>query len=156
MFLDDTCVFYQKWLSEFSYIYPLRSKIHNFTNMYLEISHRDDEYALTPHINYWHDKEMFVDISGLKKTEEDSTWNKTLAVLGELIGTAILIFLGCMACLGSMKPHIIGPSMIHIAFAFGLAVMIAIQVQIIFESEKRSSSRIVNIVLHVNILVIFR
>jgi len=92
--------------------------------------------------------EMFVDISGLKKTEEDSTWNKTLAVLGELIGTAILIFLGCMACLGSMKPHIIGPSMIHIAFAFGLAVMIAIQVQITFESDLRISVlRIVDIIL---------
>ncbi|KYN17063.1 PREDICTED: aquaporin AQPAe.a-like [Trachymyrmex cornetzi] len=67
----------------------------------------------------------------LKKTEEeeDSTWDKSMAVLGELIGTTILIFLGCMACMGSMKPYIsgTGPSMIQISFAFGLAVMIAIQ-----------------------------
>ncbi|XP_011633988.1 aquaporin AQPAe.a-like isoform X1 [Pogonomyrmex barbatus] len=66
----------------------------------------------------------------LKKTEEDGTcWDKFLTILGELIGTAILIFLGCMACLGSMKPYTlgIGPSTIQISFAFGLAVMVAIQ-----------------------------
>lgn len=65
----------------------------------------------------------------LKKTEEDSTWDKSLAVLGELIGTAILVFLGCVACLGSMKPYTSGdgPSVIHISFAFGLAVMVAVQ-----------------------------
>ncbi|XP_011063930.1 PREDICTED: aquaporin-4-like isoform X2 [Acromyrmex echinatior] len=75
--------------------------------------------------------ELSVDISGLKKTEEeeDSTWDKSMTVLGELIGTSILVFLGCMACMGSMKPYIpgIGPSMIQVSFAFGLAVMIAIQ-----------------------------
>ncbi|KAG5312608.1 PREDICTED: aquaporin AQPAe.a-like isoform X1 [Acromyrmex echinatior] len=69
--------------------------------------------------------------SWLKKTEEeeDSTWDKSMTVLGELIGTSILVFLGCMACMGSMKPYIpgIGPSMIQVSFAFGLAVMIAIQ-----------------------------
>ncbi|KYN37568.1 Aquaporin AQPAe.a [Trachymyrmex septentrionalis] len=67
----------------------------------------------------------------LKKTEEekDSTWDKSMAILGESIGTSILIFLGCMACMGSMKPYIpgIGPSVIQVSFAFGLAVMIAIQ-----------------------------
>ncbi|XP_011696205.1 PREDICTED: aquaporin AQPAe.a-like [Wasmannia auropunctata] len=65
----------------------------------------------------------------IKKKEEDSTWDKSMAVLAELIGTAILVFLGCMACLGGMKPYKAGdgPSLIHIAFAFGLAVMIAVQ-----------------------------
>lgn len=73
---------------------------------------------------------LSVDISGLKKTEESSTLDKFLAVLGELIGTTILIFLGCMACLGSMTSYSPGngPSVLQIGFAFGLAVMIAIQV----------------------------
>lgn len=78
--------------------------------------------------------EISVDISGLKKTEEGSTWDKFLTLLGESIGTAILVFLGCMACLGSMKPYPSGIGavipVLQIAFAFGLAVMIAIQVQI--------------------------
>ncbi|XP_018058448.1 PREDICTED: aquaporin AQPAe.a-like [Atta colombica] len=78
----------------------------------------------------WSAKEK-LKTSWLKKTEEeeDSTWDKFMAVLGELIGTSILVFLGCIACMGSMKPYIpgIGPSMIQVSFAFGLAVMIAIQ-----------------------------
>lgn len=72
---------------------------------------------------------MSIDASGLKKTEEDSMWDKSLTVLGEIIGTAILIFLGCMGCLGSMKPYEgTGPSTMQISFAFGLAVMVAVQV----------------------------
>ncbi|XP_077276169.1 aquaporin AQPAe.a-like isoform X2 [Temnothorax americanus] len=64
----------------------------------------------------------------LKKTEEDNMCDKSLAILGEIIGTAILVFLGCTAGLGSMKPYDgTGPSVIQISFAFGLAVMIAIQ-----------------------------
>ncbi|XP_012543720.1 aquaporin [Monomorium pharaonis] len=67
----------------------------------------------------------------LKKTEDGSTWDKFLTLLGELIGTAILVFLGCMACLGSMKPYPSGIGsvipVIQISVAFGLAIMIAIQ-----------------------------
>ena len=91
--------------------------------------------------------EVSIDISGLKKTEEekDSTWDKSMAILGESIGTSILIFLGCMACMGSMKPYIpgIGPSVIQVSFAFGLAVMIAIQVHI-------TLNLIINIILDKN------
>lgn len=67
----------------------------------------------------------------LKKMEEGSTWDKFLTLLGELIGTAILIFLGCLAGVGSMKPYPAGMgsviSVLQTSFAFGLAVMIAIQ-----------------------------
>ncbi|XP_011864689.1 PREDICTED: aquaporin AQPcic-like isoform X2 [Vollenhovia emeryi] len=68
-------------------------------------------------------------LPGLKKTEEGSTWDNFLAVLGEVIGTAILIFLGCTIGLGSMKPYneIGPPSVLQVSLAFGLAVMIAIQ-----------------------------
>ncbi|KMQ96817.1 aquaporin -like protein [Lasius niger] len=55
--------------------------------------------------------------------EEDSTWDKMLAVLGELIGTAILVLLGCTACvddLGELQN-------IKVPLAFGIAVMIAVQ-----------------------------
>lgn len=60
----------------------------------------------------------------LKKMEEDSMWDKLLAALGELIGTAILIFLGCASCVGSLGTPI---QAIQIPLAFGIAVMIAIQ-----------------------------
>lgn len=64
-------------------------------------------------------------ISGLKKMEEDSTWDKLVAALGELIGTAILVFLGCASCVGSLGSPI---QAIQIPLAFGIAVMIAVQV----------------------------
>lgn len=70
--------------------------------------------------------EMSIYNSGLKKMEEDSTlWDKLLTVLGELIGTAFLVFLGCTACVGAIK---MPPPSIQIALAFGFAVMIAVQV----------------------------
>lgn len=48
-----------------------------------------------------------------------------LCGLAELIGTAILVFLGCMGCvasLGVVPPHL------QITLTFGLAVMVVIQV----------------------------
>lgn len=48
-----------------------------------------------------------------------------IAGLAELIGTGILVFLGCMGCiagLGVTPPHL------QITLTFGLAVMIVIQV----------------------------
>ncbi|XP_029179062.1 aquaporin AQPcic-like [Nylanderia fulva] len=59
-----------------------------------------------------------------KKMEEDSTWDKLVAVLGEVIGTAMLVFLGCAICVGSLGHPL---HAIQIPLAFGLAVMIAIQ-----------------------------
>lgn len=63
----------------------------------------------------------------LKKVEEDSTWwSKLLTVLGELIGTALLVFLACTACVGSLAKS--GPPPpIQIGLASGIAVMIAVQ-----------------------------
>lgn len=74
---------------------------------------------------------LSVDVSGLKKTDEGSTWDKFLILLAEMIGTAIFIFVGCMGALGNMKPYNeIGhtTSVIELGLAFGLAVMVAIQV----------------------------
>jgi len=74
--------------------------------------------------------EMSIHISGSKKLMlEDSTlYDKLLAALAELIGTAILVFLGCMACIGSMEES---PKQLQIAFAFGMTIMICIQVRFI-------------------------
>ncbi|XP_066602369.1 aquaporin-like isoform X2 [Prorops nasuta] len=47
-----------------------------------------------------------------------------LTGLAELLGTGILVFVGCMGCVGSLG---ITPSIMQICFAFGFAVMIAIQ-----------------------------
>ncbi|XP_043463460.1 aquaporin-like [Leptopilina heterotoma] len=44
--------------------------------------------------------------------------------LAELIGTGILVFLGCMGCVGSLGHR---PSPLQISFTFGLAVMVIIQ-----------------------------
>ncbi|EZA50261.1 Aquaporin-4 [Ooceraea biroi] len=57
--------------------------------------------------------------------EVDTTvMDMLLMILAEVFGTAILIFVGCMACVGSMG---MAPTLMHISLAFGIAVMIAIQ-----------------------------
>lgn len=48
-----------------------------------------------------------------------------MVLLGEIIGTAILIFIGCLSCVGSMG---IVPPLYQISMSFGIAVTIAIQV----------------------------
>lgn len=66
-------------------------------------------------------------LSGLKKlVKVDITlWDAFLAALAEVIGTAMLVFMGCMGCIGTMGPV---PTPIQIALTFGLAVMTAIEV----------------------------
>ncbi|RLU15543.1 hypothetical protein DMN91_012537 [Ooceraea biroi] len=60
-----------------------------------------------------------------KLMEVDTTvMDMLLMILAEVFGTAILIFVGCMACVGSMG---MAPTLMHISLAFGIAVMIAIQ-----------------------------
>ncbi|XP_014474304.1 PREDICTED: aquaporin AQPAe.a-like [Dinoponera quadriceps] len=60
-----------------------------------------------------------------KLMKVDTTlWDTFLAALGEVIGTGILLFLGCMGCVGTMG---IEPTPIQIALTFGLAIMAAIQ-----------------------------
>lgn len=78
--------------------------------------------------------EMFIRISGLQKLMKMDTtlWDTFLAALGEIVGTAILILMGCMGCVGSMG---IIPSPIQIALTFGVAVMIAIQARNIFKKS---------------------
>ncbi|XP_072761443.1 aquaporin AQPAe.a-like isoform X1 [Anoplolepis gracilipes] len=62
----------------------------------------------------------------LKKMEGDSTsLDKLLTVLAEVFGTAILVFLGCTAGVGSLGET--PPPTMQVALAFGIAVMIAIQ-----------------------------
>lgn len=70
---------------------------------------------------------MYTCLSGLKKlVKVDTTlWDTFLAALGELIGTAILVFLGCTGCIGTMGQV---PPPLQIALTFGFAVMVAIQV----------------------------
>ncbi|OAD55119.1 Aquaporin AQPAe.a [Eufriesea mexicana] len=50
--------------------------------------------------------------------------NTVLTVLAETIGTSMLVFVGCMGCVGSLG---VIPSHFQIALTFGLAVMIVIQ-----------------------------
>ncbi|KAG7212268.1 hypothetical protein KM043_012597 [Ampulex compressa] len=64
--------------------------------------------------------------SGFKKLMhgEGAMKNTLLTGLAELIGTAMLVFLGCMGCvssLGVVPPHL------QITLTFGLAVMVVIQ-----------------------------
>lgn len=64
---------------------------------------------------------------GLRGWVEGESTVKTALIVGlaELIGTAILVFLGCMGCiagLGVVPPHL------QITLTFGLAVMVVIQV----------------------------
>ncbi|KAK2584493.1 hypothetical protein KPH14_006867 [Odynerus spinipes] len=50
---------------------------------------------------------------------------ETITILGgEVIGTAILVFIGCMSCVGSMG---VSPPIAQISLGFGFAVMVAIQ-----------------------------
>ncbi|KAH8316500.1 hypothetical protein KR067_009182, partial [Drosophila pandora] len=53
-----------------------------------------------------------------------STLDKICAFLGELIGTGILVFLGCMGCINS---PIFANTHLQIILNFGFAVLIAIQ-----------------------------
>ncbi|XP_031829607.1 aquaporin-like isoform X2 [Nomia melanderi] len=50
--------------------------------------------------------------------------NTLLTGLAELVGTAILVFIGCMGCVASLG---VTPSHLQIALTFGLAVMLVIQ-----------------------------
>lgn len=54
-----------------------------------------------------------------------STLDKISIFLAELLGTALLVYLGCMGCVSGLGNE---PSHIQITLNFGLAVMICIQV----------------------------
>ncbi|XP_063979294.1 aquaporin AQPcic-like [Diachasmimorpha longicaudata] len=56
---------------------------------------------------------------------EDSSIRDTLKCgLAEFIGTSLLVFLGCMSCIGSLGT---APALLQISLVFGLAVMVIIQ-----------------------------
>lgn len=57
--------------------------------------------------------------------DEDTLGSVAVSALAEVLGTAALIFLGCMSCVGSLGFE---PSPITISLSFGLAVMLIIQV----------------------------
>ncbi|PBC30130.1 Aquaporin AQPAe.a [Apis cerana cerana] len=69
---------------------------------------------------------MAFHVSGFKKLMhgEGALKNTVLTALAEMIGTSMLVFLGCMGCIGSLG---VVPSHLQIALTFGLAVMIVIQ-----------------------------
>lgn len=52
-------------------------------------------------------------------------WETFLSGMAELVGTAMLVFLGCGGCIGSLG---VVPSHLQITLTFGFAVMIVIQV----------------------------
>ncbi|XP_015115170.1 aquaporin [Diachasma alloeum] len=56
--------------------------------------------------------------------EESSRWDTFKCGLAEFIGTGLLVFLGCMGCVGSLGN---APALLQISFVFGLAVMLIIQ-----------------------------
>lgn len=66
-------------------------------------------------------------VSGLSKlmTEDATGWDTLTIGLAEVIGTAMFVFIGCTGCIGTLTTI---PSVLQIALTFGLAVMIAIQV----------------------------
>ncbi|XP_076180860.1 aquaporin isoform X2 [Ptiloglossa arizonensis] len=55
---------------------------------------------------------------------EGALKNIVLAALAELIGTSVLVLMGCMGCIGSFG---VVPSHFQIAITFGLTVMVVIQ-----------------------------
>ncbi|XP_011310561.1 aquaporin AQPAe.a [Fopius arisanus] len=57
--------------------------------------------------------------------EESSVWDTLKCGLAEFIGTGLLVFLGCMGCVGSLGGN--PPEPLQISFVFGLAVMLIIQ-----------------------------
>lgn len=56
--------------------------------------------------------------------EEMPILETVVVLLGEVIGTAILVFVGCMSCVGSLD---FTPPLSQISLSFGFAVLIAIQ-----------------------------
>lgn len=56
------------------------------------------------------------------KTE---TIDKISIFLAELLGTGLLVFMGCMGCIGSLG---VATTHLNICLIFGLAVMICVQV----------------------------
>ncbi|XP_017837135.1 aquaporin AQPcic-like [Drosophila busckii] len=59
-----------------------------------------------------------------EKVKSQDTWDKITCGLAEVLGTAILVFLGCGGCI---KTNLFPNNHLQLAFNFGLAVLIAIQ-----------------------------
>lgn len=63
---------------------------------------------------------------GLRRwTQEGKVKTTLIAGLAELIGTGILVFLGCMGCVAGLG---VVPFHLQIALTFGFAVAVVIQV----------------------------
>lgn len=63
-----------------------------------------------------------------KLVQEEGSVKKTIITgLAEMMGTSLLVFLGCMGCVSGLG---IVPSHLQITLTFGLSVMIVIQVVI--------------------------
>lgn len=64
---------------------------------------------------------------GLKRWVQGESKMKTALIIGlaELIGTGMLVFLGCMSCVSGLN---VVPPHLQISLAFGFAVMVVIQV----------------------------
>lgn len=60
-----------------------------------------------------------------------STKDRIILCASEAGGTAILLFLGCMGCVNTLSAGGVVPHE-QLSFTFGLAVMVAIQVNIFF------------------------
>lgn len=64
---------------------------------------------------------IFYIFTGMKS----ATVDKITIFLAELLGTGLLVFLGCMGCIGSMG---VAATHLNICLIFGLVVMICVQI----------------------------
>lgn len=64
----------------------------------------------------------------LKLNDNSSSKDKAIICVAEIFGTAILLFMGCLSTVEDINDKGIVPE----GFAFGLAIMIATQVSIIY------------------------
>lgn len=63
-----------------------------------------------------------------------SAFDKICAIIGEVIGTALLVFIGCMSVCSFSEA---GNPLLNIALSFGLAIMIGAQVSTSREKFKK-------------------
>lgn len=61
--------------------------------------------------------------------EDGSALESLKKGVAEMVGTGIIVFLGCLGCVGSMGNV---PSQVQICLSFGFAVITAITVSILF------------------------
>lgn len=69
-------------------------------------------------------------VTEFKKAMQGKTSTKDLLLtsFAELLGTGVLVFLGCMGCSGGLTKDMQAPPHLQVTINFGVAVLIVIQV----------------------------